>query len=225
VLDVTTASLVDQGGNNVVMQQFNNGPNSEAESGDGALTLQQIAERLEVKYGRLRGFAEAEGVRGHVGAIDAKGVKGVRYPAEAVALFRNLIEAQDAGLVTPKTASAWLSRLRAETGDAAMLPSDTSAMSPHTRPTGSAIVPMSQSDNGPLLSLLDRLVRAQESQPAPPAEDRLLDADAAAELLACSPRSVGRYVRPVRRGVWRRSDIMHYIAALRPLARDGRGEA
>lgn len=206
---MTAASVVDLGGYNAVMQQSSN----ETDSGDGFLTLQQIAERLEVKYGRLRGFAEAEGVRGHVGAQDVPGVKGVRYPAEAVALFRNLIEAQDAGLVTPKTAAAWLSRLRAEPGDAPLLQSDTAALIPLARPTGTAIVPTSQSDNGTLTALLDRLVRAQESQPAPP-EDRLLMAEEAAELLACSPRSVGRFVKPVRRGVWRRSDILRYIASL-----------
>lgn len=47
-----------------------------------------------------------------------------------------------------------------------------------------------------------------------PAEDRLIDSLEAGALLACSPRSVSRHVKPVRRGVFRRSDILRYIASL-----------
>jgi hypothetical protein len=38
----------------------------------------------------------------------------------------------------------------------------------------------------------------------------------AAELLACKPTTVRRYVSPVRRGRWRKSDILRHIQALTP---------
>lgn len=44
--------------------------------------------------------------------------------------------------------------------------------------------------------------------------DRLLPRAEAAALLACHPHSVARYVQPVRKGVWRESDIYRYIAKL-----------
>lgn len=50
---------------------------------------------------------------------------------------------------------------------------------------------------------------------APVREDRLLTRAQVAELLACRPRSVSRYVRPVRRGVFRWSDVMEHIKELK----------
>jgi site-specific recombinase XerC len=47
-----------------------------------------------------------------------------------------------------------------------------------------------------------------------PPNDALLDAQGAARLLCCSPRSVRRLVPPVRRGRWRRSDILRFIQQL-----------
>lgn len=49
--------------------------------------------------------------------------------------------------------------------------------------------------------------------PAPPApmEDRLLTAEQAAEMLACHPRTVSKYVTPVRPRTWRYSDCLRYI--------------
>ena len=67
---------------------------------------------------------------------------------------------------------------------------------------------------------LSAAVRAQterqEAQPPPP--DRALTRDQAAELLACSPRAVGRYVDPIpgRRGVYRESDCRRYLATGQP---------
>lgn len=49
---------------------------------------------------------------------------------------------------------------------------------------------------------------------APPPPDRLLTAEEAAGLLACSPRSVSRYVPPVLPRKWRESDCLRFIQGL-----------
>ncbi len=83
---------------------------------ENLLTLKQIAEQVGVTYGRLRGFADAPGVKEAVGAVEPPGVKGVRYEPFALDLFRALIAAQDAGETEPKQAAAWL--LRRQSGAA-----------------------------------------------------------------------------------------------------------
>ena len=47
----------------------------------------------------------------------------------------------------------------------------------------------------------------------PVREDTAVTRSQAAALLACSPRSVSRYVSPLRRGVYHRSDVMRYLAS------------
>lgn len=51
-------------------------------------------------------------------------------------------------------------------------------------------------------------------QVSPPHEDALLTAEAAAQILSCHPRSVHRFVPPVKRGRWKRSAILQYIQDL-----------
>ncbi len=60
----------------------------------------------------------------------------------------------------------------------------------------------------------DRKMLAGTPAPAPAMPDRLLTAEQAADLLACKPRSVSRYVAPVRRRTWKESDVQRYIAGL-----------
>lgn len=47
---------------------------------------------------------------------------------------------------------------------------------------------------------------------SPVREDSTLTRSQAAALLSCSPSRVNRFVAPLRRGVYRRSDVMRYIA-------------
>ncbi len=65
---------------------------------------------------------------------------------------------------------------------------------------------------------LAAVVRAQtERQEAqPPPADRALTRDQAAELLACSPRAVGRFVPALRPSVFRESDCRRYLATGQP---------
>ena len=176
---------------------------------DDLLTLKELSERLGVTYGRLRGFAEVPGVAAYVGAVAVPGVKGVRYLPEAEAQFRRLIAAQDQGLVTPRTAKAHLERLLDSP-----LPAIAERQQPSNAGAGGAIALLQQPSAHDIAAILDRLVAAQE-RAAPPPDDRLVGRDEAAGMLACSARSVGRYVRPVRAGVWRLSDLRGYIAGLK----------
>ena len=179
-------------------------------SADDLLTLKDLSERLGVTYGRLRGFAEVPGVAAYVGAVAVPGVKGVRYLPEAEAQFRRLIAAQNQGLVTPRTAKAHLERLLDAPGAIAERGQLSNAEG------AEAVAVLQQSSARDLAAILDRLVSAQERAGAAP-DDRLVGREEAAGMLACSPRSVGRYVRPVRAGVWRRSDLRGYIAGLAQL--------
>jgi len=191
---------------------------------DSGLTLKQIVDllkdehNLSVEYGRLRGFADLDAVRRYVGAHDAPGVKGVRYPRASVAKFANIIQAKDQGLITPKTVRVWIERLSETPVAATLLRAEEGALIPQGRAAEAAIVELQRWHNG-LSDLLERLVAVQEERPALPIEDRLINAQEAASLLACSPRSVTRYVPAVRRGVFRRSDILRYIGGMAPVAK------
>jgi len=68
------------------------------------------------------------------------------------------------------------------------------------------------------VALLDQIADAVayqiSAELSPPPEDRLITSAEAADLLACKPRSVKRYVLPVRPGVYKRSAILRYIEHL-----------
>ena len=85
------------------------------------LTMKEIAERLGISYERLRGFTDEASVREAVGAVNVKGVKGYRYPLEALDLFALVIRAQDEKLITPRTAGAWLKITQREESSAAIV--------------------------------------------------------------------------------------------------------
>ena len=193
------------------LQQSNNDSDSDPH---GLLTLKDVAEATGVKYGRLRGFADIDGIGAYLGAVDVKGVKGVRYEARAVEQFRRLADAQDAGVITPKTAKTWLANLlETPPADVTLSPVENGRAETPRLSNADGNAALSQSRAGPLLPLLERLDRLIEAR-IPPAEDRLIGREEAAHLLACSPANVSRYVRPVRRSTWRRSDVLAYIANL-----------
>jgi hypothetical protein len=69
------------------------------------LSLTDMARNLGVSYDRLRGFVEALGADLH--PMRGRG-KGFRYLPETQDTLQALLEAQDRGEVTPRTATAWL---------------------------------------------------------------------------------------------------------------------
>jgi len=64
-----------------------------------------MARNLGASYDRLRGFVEALGADLH--PVRGRG-KGFRYTPQTQDTLRALLEAQDRGEVTPRTAGAWL---------------------------------------------------------------------------------------------------------------------
>jgi len=71
------------------------------------LSVTDIAKNLDASYERLRGFIEALGT--DLNPIKGQG-KGFRYTYETQEQLRRLLEAQDRGELTPKTAKAWLAQ-------------------------------------------------------------------------------------------------------------------
>lgn len=162
------------------------------------MSLKDIAEQIGVSYGRLRGFADRKEIQQYCGAVDQPGVKGRRWPPPSAKIFAAIIEAQDAHLVTPQTAAAWIARRSAD-GNAGLQHSNNG--------------PMIVGEQAQQLAILSTIRDLLQERTAPP-EDSLINAAEAGRILCCSPGRVRHHVRPVLRGRWRRSDIMRYIAQL-----------
>lgn len=168
------------------------------------LTVQELADRLGVVYGRVRRFTDIPDVAEVLGGVRVPGQKGLRYPEGAEGLLRSLLEGQEAGLVSPKGAASWIRRLDTQPGDSLAV----------MGASGGAIVPLRQSSNSGLAEAICALVeRLPESVPL---DDRLLTEGQAADLLGMKTArpvhhlgvKVGRYRR------YRRSDILRWIAGL-----------
>jgi len=190
-----------------------NGSSATLPNDSNLLTLKQIASSIGCSYDRLNGFAQKAGVRTAVGAVDVAGVKGVRYPPEAQELFALLIKAQDEGLVHPGTSEAFLARTQQEESNGQI------AEYPKGNGQGQIARLTKGGENAEsLVRLMEAAIEltAQRiaAQVLPPPEDRLIRAEEAAALLACKARAVGRYVKPARPGVWKRSAILSYIQSL-----------
>lgn len=182
-------------------------PPAVEEMPDKLLTLQEIADALNEHYHRLRPFAGIAGIGGYLGAVDVRGVKGVRYKPLAAEQFRRLLEAKDAKVITVSTALAYLANIEGSAVSAAEKPQSYNlGGNAEMQQYGAALA-------GAVSGLVGRMDRMLEVMPAAP-EDRLVGREEAARLLACSPAAVSRYVRPVRRKAWKHSAIMAYIAGL-----------
>jgi hypothetical protein len=177
----------------------NNGvAEAEAEQGDGELYLNrlQFAERLGVDAEKLRRYM----VGNETFFGGRKAGKGYVYPITSEAMIRTALE------MTPASFSLKVRELSQRGGTG--LPATVAAQS--------ANVPASADGGAELVAALKgfaEVLRALSERSAlPPAfPDRLLTAEQAAELLLCAPRSVGRYVKPLRPGVFRMSAIQRYI--------------
>lgn len=86
------------------------------------LSLTDMARNLGVSYDRLRGFVEALGADLH--PLRGRG-KGFRYLPETQDTLQALLDAQDRGEVTPRTAAAWLKTHTERNGE-----TDSSALTP-----------------------------------------------------------------------------------------------
>ena len=168
---------------------------------------------------------------------DVLGRTAEGFPDAAVPWLNWLLDRAEAGQVKPATARAALVAAMNATdaagqGEGELLP----AALPATSPFGisgngkqgdeTALVGVSpNAERGDGVTVLLRLAEATErligvlgnaEQKAQPPADRALTRAQAAELLACSPRAVGRFVPALRPGVFRESDCRRYLATGEP---------
>jgi len=199
---------MDEGGQNGVNASMDG-------NGSGTLYLNrlQMAERLGVSPQRLRGYMERN--EAYFGGV--KSGKGHVYPVESEALFREALD------MTPASFAARVKRAKqeAQEGSGADLPAVAGGRNGvNASMNGNAA--LTRSDTLLLGEALQEVVEAlreardQLAQTAdralpPPPQDALLTQEEAAARLLCRPRSVSRYVKAFRPGVWRESDILRYV--------------
>ena len=126
------------------------------------------------------------------------------YPVENLPMFVRLHDLHAAGKVTPRTLAANFSPvlpLRIEDSEITNIGIRNPALT--------AIPLFSESLQTTLLEEIRDAIRTQFGS-----IDKLLTPAQASVYLACSPGSVSRYVKPVRRGKYRLSDIQAYIRGL-----------
>ena len=159
-----------------------------------------------VEAGRvaLYRYLQIDGVRE---LLKAEGDKNPTFPAHTVPTFAALRAAHEAKQVSPSTAAVWLRQWQDDRGmDSAYTvpaPISPSCQQAIAKPAQEMVPAVAQAIQDALTSLTS----------AP--EDELITRDQVASILKCSPRSVRRYVRPVRRRLWSRQDVMAYILNLR----------
>lgn len=156
--------------------------------------------------------------------LGASGPQRPTFPDASVAVFGALLEAHARGDLRPTKAAYWLTTNFPAVGVGEASGSDPTlagrrAPQGDSALTGKPEIREPENGLGPISSqLLLRMTRSMEDfveavkDVAPVREDVAIDRHQAAVLLCCSPSSVGRFVRPIRRGVYRRSDVMRYIA-------------
>lgn len=130
------------------------------------------------------------------------------FPKEAVPVFEALLAANAAGEVTPKTGGGWLARHFSPFQSAATPILENSVILANSGKAGNSLESMQRSE---LVQVMREFIETVKDI-APVPEDHVLSRSQAAELLGCAPGSVPRFVRALRRGAYRRSDCLRYIA-------------
>ena len=179
------------------------------------LTMQEIAERLAVGYGEVRGYCDVEEVRDWLGAVKAVGAKGFRYPESAVELLRYLLERDERGerRADPSNAARFIETFSSEPGNVLL---------PQSSRSTALTAPVKEPDVAALLAASVELLQQHHAvlhalTGGRPLEDEFLTAQEACAMLRCGTTTLRRRVRPVAKGRWRRSDILRYIAGAAPL--------
>jgi len=167
----------------------------------------------------IRGIAEPQDEKrvrsilsrylGEVGVGELLGATGKTrptFPTPSVPVFAALLAAHEDGSVTPKRAVPWLEKQFPAEEAVAVGGNVISRL-----PEFAGIADNRGSENAMLQAMQEFIAAVKDL--APVREDSTLNRHQAAVLLTCAPSSVSRFVRPLRRGVYRRSDVMRYIAS------------
>lgn len=158
------------------------------------LTIAEIVRRTGMGRDALNRYLAQPAIRELFGGAATHPL----YPAESVPLFLRLAEQHSKGMVTPKTLqAAWTAKQEeSETLPAVVRSANTARVPNNAEP-----FVFTKGADATLTVIVGQ-------------EDSLLTREEAAKMLRCHPRSVGRYVLPVRKGVWKRSDVQKYIESL-----------
>ena len=144
---------------------------------------------------------------GEVGVGELLGATGKTrptFPTPSVPVFAALLAAHEDGSVTPKRAVPWLEKQFPAEEAVAVGGNVISRL-----PEFAGIADNRGSENAMLQAMQEFIVAVKEVSPVP--EDRAISRSQAAEMLLCAPKSVGRFVCPIRRGVYSRRDVLLYL--------------
>ena len=192
------------------------------------LTVSQImAEVGWTDRSSLARYLENEQTRMLLGA---SGNSRPTYPKAALPALAALYQAHQEHRCTPKTAPLLISAFLG-TGPAMVLPDKTLSenrkfdligqrevvLPDNWFPIDNRFSPNGQgAPSAEIVRVMQEFIETvKDLVPVP--EDCLLTRSQAAVLLACTPSSVSRFVKPLRRGAYRRSDCLRYIRAGVPI--------
>ncbi|MGI4791264.1 MAG: hypothetical protein ACRYFS_20755 [Janthinobacterium lividum] len=143
--------------------------------------------------------------------LGASGPVRPTFPPSAAPVMAALLSASERGEVTPKMGAVWLAKhfpaISLEAVSRFSENADIREIEKHEPMSSQTLLRLTQTMEGFIAAVQDiSSVR----------EDVAITRTQAAALLACAPSSVPRFVRPLRRGIYRRSDCLRYIASGQP---------
>lgn len=187
---------------------------------DELLDVGQIIEQLALRFGltttytKMRGLLASDDVRGALGAVKGAG-KGVRYPSSSLPVFARMVEAHNAGTETPATILSFLTQIVEPIAGKPISSNLPAGQNAALSSWDNAVITEATSDIVTALNTLAaEMAEANRLKRIEAPDDELLTAEEAGAILRCKPRTVRSWVAPVKRGRWRRSDVMKYIAGL-----------
>jgi hypothetical protein len=200
---------------------------------DGMIGIVDVCSETGLERGVVNRFLAEDEIREWLGGKDTH----PKYPASSMPLFHWMAGKYRAG-VKPKMLAVGLKNPDAPGQDGELPPLLPPAVPPPPKngmfdirlpdEAGIAVIGqiaeiVAQRFGGVLIEQIaaSRLLPAPEERPI--VEDKLLTRDQAAELLACDPAAVGRYVKPARGGAspaWSHRMVQNCIAEARRKAEE-----
>lgn len=182
------------------------------------LTVKEMAERLkaagiEISYKTLSDLLNTGDIGEQLGITGDRNARHI--PAVAVQLLIEFIPQYRENKGRLPQAAAMLRNFREllnsqTSGEVEQITSTSQLLSVRSSAAVTSLPPADLMER--YVTALTRHADRLEQTSAP--DDAFLTAEQAARLLACKPDKIARYVKGIegRRGVWRRSDVLEYIA-------------
>ena len=177
------------------------------------LTLADIVRKADINRSALNRYLAEADVRRILGGEHTH----PEYPETSLPMFCRLAELHRTGEAKPKTLAAQLRTEARDLSEIRIPDTDRNSDTPLVRNpnTEQNLMVMPQQAVAFLDQIADAVAHRISAELSPPPEDRLITSIEAADLIACKPRAVGRYVRHIegRKGIYKRSDVLRYIQA------------